>query len=225
MRTGIFLKNDRAASCPDIFVHSELQSDHSLDKKCTLLRLSREVKQVFRAMLDLSICRSVLFVYFCIHSMLLYLTYDNPYVYLPEYATSLGISTTKSSYLLSIIGITSTFGQIFMGFIGDRQRVDTLHFYNAMTTIAGVIVLSVPLLKTYAGLSAFCVGYGFFISANYALTTIILVDLLGMEKLTNAYGLVNLAEGISTLLGPPLAGMDCILRFLYASFSGNVYES
>ena len=49
--------------------------------------------------------------------------------------------------------------------------------------------------------------YGFFISANYALTTIIIVNLFGMSKLTNAYGIIMLAQGASNLVGPPFAGM------------------
>lgn len=35
----------------------------------------------------------------------------------------------------------------------------------------------------------------------------ILVDLLGMEKLTNAFGLLLLFQGVASLIGPPIAGM------------------
>lgn len=45
-----------------------------------------------------------------------------------------------------------------------------------------------------------------FIAANYALTSIILVELISLERFTNAYGLLLLVQGIANLVGPPLAG-------------------
>jgi len=34
----------------------------------------------------------------------------------------------------------------------------------------------------------------------------VLVDLIGLEKLTTAYGIITLVRGISTIMGPPIAG-------------------
>lgn len=48
--------------------------------------------------------------------------------------------------------------------------------------------------------------FGLFIAANYALTSIILVELITLERFTNAYGLLLLVQGIANLVGPPLAG-------------------
>lgn len=45
-----------------------------------------------------------------------------------------------------------------------------------------------------------------FIAANYSLTSIILVELITLERFTNAYGLLLLVQGIANLVGPPLAG-------------------
>lgn len=41
----------------------------------------------------------------------------------------------------------------------------------------------------------------------------VLVDLIGMEGLTNAFGLLLLIQGIATFVGPPIAGkmMSCKL--------------
>lgn len=45
------------------------------------------------------------------------------------------------------------------------------------------------------------------ISAGYiSLTSIILVDLLGLDKLTNAFGLLILFRGAAAIIGSPLAG-------------------
>lgn len=52
----------------------------------------------------------------------------------------------------------------------------------------------------------YSVVFGFLIGAYVGLTSVILVDLLGLEKLTDAFGLLLLFQGIATLAGPPLAG-------------------
>jgi MFS family permease len=48
--------------------------------------------------------------------------------------------------------------------------------------------------------------YGFTIGAYVGLTSVILVDLLGLDRLTNAFGLLLLFQGIASFLGPPIAG-------------------
>lgn len=46
----------------------------------------------------------------------------------------------------------------------------------------------------------------FFSGAYVGLTSVILVDLLGLDKLTNAFGLLLLFQGIATFVGPPIVG-------------------
>ncbi|KHJ90232.1 hypothetical protein OESDEN_09927 [Oesophagostomum dentatum] len=48
--------------------------------------------------------------------------------------------------------------------------------------------------------------FGFSIASYICLTSVILVDLLGLDKLTNAFGLLLLWQGVGTVFGPPIAG-------------------
>ena len=44
-------------------------------------------------------------------------------------------------------------------------------------------------------------------SATYiSLTSIILCEKIGVDKLTNAFGLLAMTRGVSVIAGPPLAG-------------------
>lgn len=45
-----------------------------------------------------------------------------------------------------------------------------------------------------------------FAAGYISLTSIILVDLLGLDKLTNAFGLLILFRGAAAIIGSPLAG-------------------
>lgn len=41
-----------------------------------------------------------------------------------------------------------------------------------------------------------------------ALRSIIVVDLLGLEKLTNAFGMLMMFQGVAAIIGAPLAGIS-----------------
>ena len=47
---------------------------------------------------------------------------------------------------------------------------------------------------------------GLSVSAYISLTSIILVDLLGLDALTSAFGLLVSFRGVASIVGPPLAG-------------------
>jgi len=103
--------------------------------------------------------------------------------------------------------VLSSVIQVAIGYVGDRPSIDTLAFYNLMTSMAGLAVLLVPLVTSFPALAAASALYGLFVSANYALTTVILIELVGRARLTDAVGIVSFAQGIANLVGPPLAGI------------------
>jgi hypothetical protein len=46
------------------------------------------------------------------------------------------------------------------------------------------------------------------------MTSIILVELITLERFTNAYGLLLLVQGLANLLGPPVAGLKLLFLSL-----------
>lgn len=66
------------------------------------------------------------------------------------------------------------------------------------------------MLSTYCtgilSLSFYTIIFGSTIGAYVGLTSVILVDLLGLDKLTNAFGILLMFQGIASLVGPPIAG-------------------
>lgn len=73
--------------------------------------------------------------------------------------------------------------------------------------LCGAVTSLIPVVvNDYYTLCAISGAFGLFIAANYSLTSIILVELITLERFTNAYGLLLLVQGIANLMGPPLAG-------------------
>ena len=56
--------------------------------------------------------RSGVLRYYCVHAVLLYVSYDVPYVYGPARALAHGMTPGAAALLVSVIGISSTVGQV-----------------------------------------------------------------------------------------------------------------
>jgi MFS transporter, MCT family, solute carrier family 16 (monocarboxylic acid transporters), member 14 len=82
--------------------------------------------------------------------------------------------------------------------IAPQKNINGYIFVTA--TIASVMCTDFLSLVIYTSV------WGFTIGAYVGLTSVILVDLLGLEMLTNAFGVLLLFQGIASLLGPPIAG-------------------
>jgi MFS family permease len=72
-------------------------------------------------------------------------------------------------------------------------------------------VLVVPSINSFALLTFVCGCFGFFISANYVLASVLILELLSLSDFANAYGLLCLVEGFGTLLGPAIAGNSVLI--------------
>lgn len=133
--------------------------------------------------------------------------------------------------MLSIIGITNTFGRVICGYIADLPWVDALFLNNVCLLVSSISVAATPFCHTYAQFIIMAVFFGIavckytfssytvclkivhrlkvaliFTAGYISLTSIILVDLLGLDKLTNAFGLLILFRGAAAIVGSPLAG-------------------
>lgn len=128
--------------------------------------------------------------------------------------------------LLAVIGIANTVGRIILGYISDKPWVNRLLVYNMCLTICGLCkwikiffykkyspwffffsaTIASVLCTDFWSLVVYACVWGFTIGAYVGLTSVILVDLLGLEMLTNAFGVLLLFQGIASLLGPPIAG-------------------
>ncbi|XP_055601952.1 uncharacterized protein LOC129750864 [Uranotaenia lowii] len=193
----------RASSCPDIYRNSMTTI---AKEKTAWYQGIDEFKTLLVSILDLSYFRDIHFLLFAVSNFLLYTWYDVPYVYLTDNATEMGFTPSQSSTLISIIGIVNMVGEIALGWMGDRKNVNANFTYAVCMGFCGLVTALVPLFTDYYALSFLAGAFGLFIAANYSLTSIILVELITLERFTNAYGLLLLVQGVANLIGPPLAG-------------------
>ena len=79
-----------------------------------------------------------------------------------------------------------------------------------MLAITARLVLYVAIITAHDHVSATWIS----------LTSITLCDLIGIEKLTNAFGLLTLARGLAVIVGPPIAGKRALYDRRYTTRIG-----
>lgn len=192
---------------------------------CPCLTLPDSVKSVLANMLDYSLLKDPVFMFIGISNVFGMAGLYVPFVYLVDMATKDNIDPNSASFLLSIIGITNTFGRVLCGWVADFPQVNSLLLNNISLIISTLAVFATPFCHTYAAYVTMAVFFGLAISAYISLTSIILVDLLGLDKLTNAFGLLILFRGAAAIVGSPIAGMvyDATGTYDYPFFMAGVF--
>ena len=130
-----------------------------------------------------------------------------PYVYLPNMTHQRGISSESAAFIISLIGVSNTIGRVIIGAFVDLPWVSSLVVTNISLIMSGVCLFIFPFCYDYTSFSMVALMLGLFVSAFISLTSIVLVDLLGLDSLTSSFGMLVLCRGIASILGPPLAGL------------------
>ena len=100
------------------------------------------------------------------------------YVYLVDYAErDLSFELSDATFLISFIGILNTVGELIIGWVGDRSWANFNAVYAVCMVFCGLSTAVVPFLSSYGHLAAAASVYGFCISANYSLTSPMLVEI------------------------------------------------
>lgn len=198
-----------AAGNEENFVRSMLKLNHDLsDEADTGSVKSKKVSwlKLFTDTFDFSLLKSPTFVIYGLSCFLCMIGFFVPFIYIPDIAVKNGMSTSQTAWIISSIGIINTVARIGVGWISDKPWADCILINTVWLTITGVLTMFVPFYNVYAGLVAYAVLFGCGIAVFVSLRSIIVVELLGIDKLTNSFGLLILCQGLSTFIGSPIAG-------------------
>jgi len=187
----------RASSCPDIYKNTLAKS----------VAGGGEGESVSVGKWSVSAYVTIPFSVFCISNFILYFWYDVPYVYTIEYAENvLRVPNSESTRILSIIGILNTIGEVLVGWLSDQPWMSSIVLYSGCMCVCGVVTSIIPFMSDNSYVLALSALYGLFISANYSLTSPLLVDLVSIDQFSSAYGCLLACQGLGNLIGPPFAG-------------------
>ncbi|XP_020297380.1 monocarboxylate transporter 12 isoform X2 [Pseudomyrmex gracilis] len=164
------------------------------------------VRRILTTMLDLSLLKSPSFLVLAISGGLTMMGFYTPFMYVPDRAIKANIDPSTAMFLVSVIGIGNTIGRIVCGLASSLPGVNALVVNNLFISVGGLVTMFSGLSLTEAYQFFYAASFGISISVFASLRSILVVDLLGLEKLTNAFGLLLLFQGVAATVGAPIAG-------------------
>merc|ERR1719445_2407111 len=177
------------------------------EREVVVIESDKGIKAVLKEMVNLKVLFNPLFFLIGISNAVGMIGFYTPFVYLPSMAAQYdSISVPDASFLVSVIGISNTLGRVLAGWVSDFSWVNSLVMTNSAIILSAITVAVFPLCSSYWSFVVCALAFGFFVAAYISLTSIVLVDLMGLDNLTSAFGLLTLFRGFSSMIGPPING-------------------
>lgn len=174
-------------------------------KKCRICPVA--VRRALATLLDVSLFKSVTFVILALSGFFTMTGFFVPFVYVQNRARENDVPPEAVEWLVSSIGVANIVGRLLCGLVSSMPKVSPLLVTNIALTMGGLAtMLSNLCFDTYFQYG-YCVVFGLSVACFAALRSIVVVEFLGLERLTNCFGLFLLFQGIGALIGSPIAGM------------------
>ena len=186
-RSGVACPRPTLLQTPEEIIENEIGVDVS-DRKKPLLKIPS-------------------FWMHCFVNAVFSFAFSIPSTYLISYAQSLNITVERAKYFLSIIGVVNCVGRLGIGLTSDLLHIRGIYLTAVGMIFCGistVIILFVP--SSFMSLALYSATFAFGTAASTTLQSIVVVELFGIERLTNGFGILQLYRGVAAILGPPFGG-------------------
>lgn len=83
-----------------------------------------------------------------------------PFIFLPDMAQAMSISSGDAAFLISMIGISSIVGRLAAGFVAHIPCSNSIILVGGTMIVSGIASIVLPFWPQYAILVGFCVIFG-----------------------------------------------------------------
>ena len=146
------------------------------------------------------------------------------FMFLPSIFLQKGFSLEQGTIMLTTIGVSNSVSRVFMGIIMDHPRVYSTLLTGGGFFLQAIILCALPLVEDYKYLLVLGGVIGLTNSPYWVGFSITLGRMLPLEKVASTCGLMSLAQGLGSILGPLTAGLiydatksDSIIEYTVAT--------
>jgi len=189
----------------------DIEEEENLDSKCTVC--PEAVRRTLSTMLDVSLLKNYSFILLALSGFFTMLGFFVPFIYIADRAKKASIDDDTAVFFLSALGIFNTIARIVCGWLSSFEGISALHLNNIFITAGGLATMFSGYFMAVPSQYVYTAIFGIACACFSALRSIIVVDLLGLEKLTNAFGILLLFQGIAAIFGSPLAGNRAVYYY------------
>jgi len=191
----------------DAETKEEIRCKHTEELKQDTRSKESDNKPEKTRFFDLSVLKDPIYLVILISNSTSAISNTNFMILLPSYAIAEGFDKNSSALLLSIVSALDLVGRISGASLSDIDFVPKYYYFVGGLGTSGIALALLPMATSYTMLSFFCGLFGLSSGMYIGITTVILADMLGTEKLSSSYGISLFVNGVLQLVGPPACGI------------------
>nr|KAG5699082.1 hypothetical protein BaRGS_017765 [Batillaria attramentaria] len=156
--------------------------------------------------------------------------------YFPSLGVDKGLSRASAALLLTVVGGVDMVSRLVVGYVADLNIVKRTHLVAINLLILGMasqftslrrfepsigyayvntgIIINFSFYSSFPLLAMYAVIYGLCAGTCQNLLVVVIIDLLGLERLGKAMGLVLVVNATCAALTHPIIGM-CVTQYFY----------
>ncbi|TKR80248.1 hypothetical protein L596_014350 [Steinernema carpocapsae] len=197
----------------------EAQNDQNPEGRKTVLSQVKNgcgwMMKMTKEAIDFTLFCHPVFMVYAVSNFVTCLGFNAPAIFITDHGKLHGVDRSTVGWLLSIFGGFNGLGRVVFGFIGDRPLCcpiwkntarNRYSLYIICMVICGVATITCAWCISFVALAVYAAIFGAALGGVVCLTSCVLVDFIGINKFTSAFGLLLLFQGIGTFVGPPIAG-------------------
>lgn len=161
-----------------------------------------EKKESNNKYFDLSLLTDPTYLVILISSSTVAISVTNFIILLPAHAVNIGFDKASGAYLLSTVSALDLFGRLGGSALCDLNYMPKSFYFVGGLLVSGIALVIVPFLRDYMWISVVCAIFGLASGINNSVTTLVMAEILGVDRLMATYGISLFVNGILQLIGP-----------------------
>ncbi|CAG5000190.1 unnamed protein product [Parnassius apollo] len=156
---------------------------------------------------DVSLLTDPTYLVILVSSSTVAISCTNFIILLPSYAQNIGFDKSRGALLLSTVSALDLVGRIGGSALCDLNFMPKSFYFVGGLFFSGVTLTIIPFLESYTTISVVCALFGLASGINNSVTTLVMAEILGVDRLMSTYGISLFVNGILQLIGPPICGL------------------
>lgn len=156
---------------------------------------------------DITLLADPTYLVILISSSTVAISCTNFIILLPSHAQNIGFDKARGAYLLSTVSALDLVGRIGGSALCDLNFMPKPYFFVGGLLFSGISLVIIPFLETYTAISVMCSFFGLASGVNNSVTTLVMAEILGVDRLMSTYGISLFVNGCLQLIGPPVCGL------------------
>lgn len=181
----------------------ELENDIIKPRRsCCECSTRRPIREIFH----FSLIRKPSFFIYALALMCSIYAYFSIFTMIPGHARVQGMSSARVAVLLSVNGGVMIFARPVVGLLADSKIIQKRNIIGTFLILGGVSSILLPWFTGYYPLLVYSITQGLFPGSFFMFIPLLLLEIVPLENLPQAQGLLNLCLSLPVGISQPLPG-------------------